>query len=92
MGFTDKYLAHISHIYTNNLLRSGYSGIIITDVADHLGTFYIHVGKHSTNNSTLKKNQTIFPSKTWLTLNKDEIDNTNFSSTVIEEEFPNIAL
>ena len=28
----------IDHIYTNNLLSSGYSGIIITDVADNFGT------------------------------------------------------
>ena len=31
----------IDHIYTNNITTSGKSGIIITDVADHFGTFYI---------------------------------------------------
>ena len=51
-------LIHVDHIYTNNLLSSGYSGIIIPDVADHFGTFYVNFGKHSTNNSTLTKIRT----------------------------------
>ena len=67
---------------------SGYSGIIITDVADHFGTFYVHFGKQSTNNSTLKNTRTY--SQANMTKFKDEIDNTNFS-TVIEEECLNIA-
>ena len=31
----------IDHIYTNNISTVGQSGIIITDVADHFGTFHI---------------------------------------------------
>jgi len=36
----------IDHIYTNNVTSVGISGIIITDLADHFGTFYIIQGKH----------------------------------------------
>ena len=31
----------IGHMHTNNITTSGKSGIIMTDVADHFGTFYI---------------------------------------------------
>ena len=31
----------IDHIYTNNITTTGKSGIIITDVADHIGTFHM---------------------------------------------------
>ena len=31
----------IDHIYTNDILSKSTSGIIITDVADHFGTFYV---------------------------------------------------
>ena len=31
----------IDHIYTNDILSKSTYGIIITDVADHLGTFHV---------------------------------------------------
>ena len=31
----------IDHCYTNDIVNNGSSGIIINDVADHFGTFYI---------------------------------------------------
>ena len=42
----------IDHIYINDLTSRAKSGIIITDVADHFGTFYIaqkSCGEHSVN-------------------------------------------
>ena len=36
----------IDHILTNNAKSSDKSGIIITDVSDHFGTFYITASKH----------------------------------------------
>ncbi len=37
----------IDHIYINDLTSIGHAGIIITDVADHFGTFYLTHGKKS---------------------------------------------
>ena len=31
----------IDHIYTNNVTSTSHSGIIITDMVDHFGTFYV---------------------------------------------------
>ena len=42
----------IDHIYMNNITTAGKSGIIITDPADHFGTFYIFTG---TENQTFTK-------------------------------------
>jgi hypothetical protein len=41
----------IDHFYTNDITGNGSSGIIINDVADHFGTFYI-----SKSNISHKKN------------------------------------
>ena len=40
----------IDHIYTNNITSIGHSGIIITDVADHFGTYYLSHDKNKHNN------------------------------------------
>jgi len=32
----------IYHIYTNDLYSHAYAGIIVTDLADHFGVFYVH--------------------------------------------------
>ena len=32
----------IDHIYTNDISNTGQSGIIITDVADHFGVYFIY--------------------------------------------------
>ncbi len=47
----------IDHIYTNNVTATGHSGIIVTDVSDHFGTFYMtrsNVRKHHPKNKTRK--------------------------------------
>ena len=41
----------IDHIYTNNIKRSSISGIIITDLADHFGTFHTIYNKSSCTTS-----------------------------------------
>ena len=35
----------IDHIYMNDITPTGHSGIIITGLTDHFGTFYIICGK-----------------------------------------------
>ena len=44
----------IDHIYINDIATSGQSGIIITDIADHFGTFYI-LTENSLNHSDSKR-------------------------------------
>ena len=39
----------IDHIYSNHVQMHSQSGIIVTDVADHYGTYYILQQKHLTN-------------------------------------------
>ena len=38
---TDHSATLIDHIYINNIGQKGHSGIVVTDVSDHFGTFYI---------------------------------------------------
>ena len=45
----------IDHIYTNNITTTGNSGIIITDVADHFGTF--HISNIKNNNKSRSTNK-----------------------------------
>ena len=45
----------IDHIYTNNILHPGSSGIIINDVADHFGTFHISNSKRNIKLKTVNK-------------------------------------
>ena len=74
----------IDHMYTNNITATGQAGIIITDLDDHIGTFYL-TKSHNTNNSHVKKarkrifsdnNIEIFRSKL------KDIDFTNISLTI----------
>ena len=44
----------IDHMYTNDIIATGEAGIIITDLADHVGTFYL-AKSHNTNNSHVNK-------------------------------------
>jgi len=50
----------IDRVYTNNITTTGQAGIIITDLADHFGTFYL-TKSHNTNNShVIKTRKRIF--------------------------------
>ena len=44
----------IDHIYTNDVTSKSKSGIIITDVADHFGTFYMIIKDNNRNQETQK--------------------------------------
>ncbi len=44
----------LDHIYTNSVTATGHSGIIITDVADHFGTFYLVMSNKMNNQSRNK--------------------------------------
>ena len=61
----------IDHIYTNNITTTGKSGIIITDVTDHFGTFHM---THIFN--TLKRAMKIQYYRTSLEENKHNIKKT----------------
>ena len=64
----------IDHIYTNNITTTGTSGIIITDLADHFGTFYISQtektkqSKESTNKTRIFSDANIVKFKEYLEL------------------------
>ncbi len=49
----------IDHIYINDITKRGLSGIIITDIADHFGTFYILTG-NSLNHTDSKRKFRLF--------------------------------
>ena len=42
---TNSSASLIDHIYINDIASTGHSGIIVTEVADHFGTFYLRIGK-----------------------------------------------
>ena len=44
----------IDHMYTNNITATDQATIIITDLADHFGTFYL-TKSHNINNSHVNK-------------------------------------
>jgi len=52
LAFTSATL--IDHIYTNDVTNKSKSGIIITDVADHFGTFYLTTREHTSNKESHK--------------------------------------
>ena len=71
-------------MYTNNITTTGQAGIIITDLADHFGTFYL-TKSHNTNNSHLKKARKGIFSDTNIEIFRSElkyIDFTNISLTM----------
>ena len=54
----------IDHIYTNDILSTHHSGIIITHVTDHVGTFLITQNKQKTTSPVVhNQNMVIFSSK-----------------------------
>ena len=59
----------IDHMFTNNIVAKSISGIIITDVADHFGTFYITNNKTKKYTAkTLKHTFGLFQKKTFVPL------------------------
>ena len=44
----------IDHIYTNDVTSKAKSGIVITDVADHFGNFYMKTNKCTENQAKYK--------------------------------------
>jgi hypothetical protein len=78
----------IDHIYTNNITTTGYSGIIITDVADHFGTFHISNIK-TTNKSKTTSKVRIFSENNINTF-KETLDQVDFNP-VMEIMCPNEA-
>ena len=66
----------IDHIYTNTITSDSSSGIIITDVADHFGTFHI-VNNKSINTCNKKQLKRIF-SDTNISLFREYLENCDF--------------
>ena len=76
----------IDHIYSNNISAQVSSGIIITDVADHFGTFLI-VKKKTTNLSGSQKQKRIF-SESNLSSFRELLDESDFLP-VMQKTCPN---
>jgi len=78
----------IDHIYMNNITTAGKSGIIITDVADNFGTFYISQAqktKHLPNSlktTIMFSDANIFKYKEYL----EHMDFTNVLATLCPNE------
>ena len=68
----------IDHIYSNNITATGHAGIIITDLADHFGTFYLSkLNKiNSLSGNTIKK---IIFSDNNITLFINKLKDINFT-------------
>jgi len=67
----------IDHMFTNDIMQHSFSGIIVTDVADHFGTFHITNNKKKHNKSMIN-NIRIFSEKNVNSF-KLALRNTNFS-------------
>lgn len=78
----------IDHIYTNDIISSATSGIIITDVADHFGTFHSVSHKHTHISSEIK--QTRFYSDKNILKFKTLLDQTDFRN-ILQINCPNEA-
>ena len=68
----------IDHIYTNNPSTSTNSGIIITDVADHFGTFYSVSDEKRTSKTNQCKKTRFYAASNLLNF-KQLLDDTDFS-------------
>lgn len=79
----------IDHIYSNNARSESTSGIILTDVADHFGIFYI---KTDQSKNTLKCTTTTTRSfcESNISIFKDRLDKIDFSD-IMETDCPNEA-
>ena len=69
----------IDHIYSNNVTATGHSGIIITDVSDHFGTFYITHSKDGNKPPKNKNRKRIFSENNIDTF-KINLSHTDFST------------
>ena len=78
----------IDHIYTNNISSYTLSGIIITDVADHFGTFFSIKNKSEPTRN--KYSQTRFYTEHNLSKFKSYLDGTDFKN-ILQMECPNEA-
>ena len=78
----------IDHIYTNNFKSIIKSGIIITDVADHFGTFHLVKNKTAAPHKMPFKKRIITEAK--LTIFKQYLDQTDFTS-IYSIECPDMA-
>ena len=78
----------IDYIYTNNLSTIAKSGIIITDVADHFGTF--HVSNIKNKNKTSSTNKVRLFSDNNINKFKEILDQTDFHH-ILELTCPNEA-
>ena len=67
----------IDHIYTNDITSSHHSGIIVTDVADHFGTFLITQHKHKHHYSPNIKVRSF--SQANIQYFKETLENTDFT-------------
>ena len=80
---TDHSATLIDHVYTNKVSSPYETGIIITDVADHFGTYYI-----ATDNSKAQTNPTILQKRSYSSKNIDIFNQilmqTDFSSVIHE--------
>ena len=70
----------IDHMYTNNITKSSISGIIITDLDDHFGTFRTIYNKNSFTSKFLDKR--IFSDSNVNKFN-DQLASTNFDSMLL---------
>ena len=86
---TEHSATFIDHIYTNKVSSPYETWIIITDVADHFGTYYI-----DTNNSKQKSEPTSIPKRIYSAKNIDRFNQilteTDFASVTYEVS-PHIA-
>jgi len=67
----------LDHIYTNNITATGHSGIIITDVADHFGTFYLTRVNINNNRTSNKSRNRLFSEKN-INIFKNKLNQTEF--------------
>ena len=77
----------IDHIYSNNISTSTTSGIIITDVADHFGTFYSVCDEKRSSKSIQYKKARFYTENNLLNFKK-LLDDTDFSH-ILQINCPN---
>ena len=76
------------HVYTNNITSIGHSGIIITDVADNFGTYYLSHDKNKHNKHGM--NQIRLISEVNIIIFKNCLDEIDFNE-ILQMQCPNEA-
>lgn len=79
----------IDHIYSNQICDNSKSGIILTDVADHFGTFYLIQDKSKHIEQQTLVNKRIFSENNVNTFN-ESLDQTDFTD-ILNTDCPNVA-